>query len=221
MVIGTTLQRDPVRPAVAPGSGRRLRPGRLLGLAVAAILVVVLGAVGTVVHQARQYDSRRSDAILVLGASQYWGKPSPVFANRLDYAARLFHEGVADQVITVGGRIPGDRTTEAQAGAEYLTARGVPAAAIVAVPTGRDTIGSLQAVARLKGSRGWDSLTLVSDRTHLARSAAVADSLGFDARVNGPAAGDGATISAEDVAREAAGLLRFAVFDRWTLADRS
>lgn len=213
----------PVRPR-APQVRAARRRGRGPLVAVSLLLIVavtaLLAAAAAVVHQARQYDDARTDAIVVLGASQYWGEPSPVFANRLDHAAQLYRDGVAAQVVTVGGRIPGDRTTEAQAGADYLAARGVPADAIVVVARGKDTISSLEAVARLRQRYGWDSLTLVSDRTHLARSAAIADSLGFDAHVSGPARGDGAILTPEYVARETAGLLRFAVYDRWLLAGR-
>lgn len=182
--------------------------------------MAVVAAVGVVVHQARQYDTTPTDAIVVLGASQYWGEPSPVLANRLDHAAQLYRDGVADRIVTVGGGIPGDRTTEAQAGADYLMDRGVPAEAVVVVPRGRDTIGSLKAVARLRDRNSWQSITVVSDRTHLARSAAIADSLGFDAHVSGPASGDGSILTPEYVGRETAGLLRFAVYDRWRLSGR-
>lgn len=213
----------PVRPRAPEVRGVHRR-GRGPLTAVSLLLIVavtaLLASATAVVHQARQYDDSRTDAIIVLGASQYWGQPSPVFANRLDHAAMLYREGVAERVVTVGGRIPGDRTTEAQAGADYLTRHGVPADAIVVVPRGKDTISSLEAVARLRQRYEWDSLTLVSDRTHLARSAAIADSLGFDAHVSGPADGDGAILTPEYVARETAGLLRFAMYDRWLLAGR-
>jgi uncharacterized SAM-binding protein YcdF (DUF218 family) len=185
----------------------------LLALAVAACLL----AAGSVVAKGREYDTTVTDAIVVLGASQYWGKPSPVLANRLDYAAELYREGVAPVIVTVGGGIPGDKTTEAQAGANYLVAKGIPADAVVAVPQGRDTVGSLEAVRRRAKRAGWESVTLVSDRAHLARSKAIADALGLDGHVNGPASGDGALLTPEYVARETAGLMRFYAWDRWQI----
>ncbi len=215
----TTLHRTSTRSPASTGR----RKGRwfifvVLSLAVA---VAVGLAAGAVVHQARQYDSTPTDAIVVLGAAQYSGEPSPVFANRLDHAVDLYRAGVADQVVTVGGKVPGDFTSEAEVGANYLASKGVPRSAIVVVPKGRDTLGSFRPFDRLENRYGWQSLTLVSDRSHLARSAAIADSMGFDVHVSGPATGDGSTITPSYVAVETAGLLRFAVYDRWQLMGRA
>ncbi|MFN8125639.1 MAG: YdcF family protein [Candidatus Nanopelagicales bacterium] len=189
----------------------------ILLVVMAAVMLVGMLAAGQVVSAARQYDDTRTDAIVVLGASQYWGKPSPVLANRLDYAARLYADGVAPMIVTVGGGIPGDRTTEAEAGAAYLQSVGVPASAILAVPRGRDTVASMEAVANKAEQAGWTSLTVVSDRAHLARSAAILEALGITAHTNGPASGDGSLLTPEYVARESAGLIRFQVWDRWHL----
>ncbi len=190
---------------------------RLILVSLAAVLLAAGLAAAAVVYQARQYDATSTDAIVVLGASQWDGEPSPVLANRLDHALDLYQAGVSDRIITVGGRLPGDITTEAQAGADYLSKRGIPTTAIVAVPRGDDTISSLRAVSRAAKKLGIDSVTVVSDRSHLARSAAIADTLGFDAHVSGPAAGDGSAITPAYVGREAAGLLRFVAYDRWVL----
>lgn len=187
----------------------------LVALAVLALLL----AAGTVVSQARQYDDTKTDAIVVLGASQYWGEPSPVLANRLDYAAELYRQGVAPVIVTVGGGIPGDVTTEAEAGEVYLERLGVPADAVIAIPKGRDTLTSMSAVAARADRQGWDQVTVVSDRAHLARSAAIVQALGFDAHVSGPAYGDGALLTPEYVARETAGLIRFHVWDRWRISS--
>lgn len=188
-------------------------------------LIVVLAAVGAlilaagaVVSQARQYDDSRSDALVVLGAAQYGGEPSPVLANRLDYAAELYRAGVAPFIVTVGGGMPGDRTTEAESGAAYLQRLGVPVDAIVAIPRGRDTLTSLEAVANRGDRQGWDEVTIVSDRAHLARSSAIMAELGFRTHANGPAMGDGALLTPEYVARESLGLVRFHLWDRWRLA---
>lgn len=209
------------RPTAASQPRRRRRSpvGRLFLVSAALVLGVALLAAGTVVSQARQYDNTRTDAIVVLGASQYWGKPSPVLANRLDYAAELYRQGVAPVIVTVGGGIPGDITTEAEAGEAYLEGLGVPPEAVVALPKGRDTLTSMSAVAARADRQGWDQVTVVSDRAHLARSAAIVQVLGFDAHVSGPAAGDGALLTPEYIAREAAGLIRFHVWDRWFIAS--
>lgn len=209
------------RPAVVAARRRRRRGSGLFKL-VLAVLVLVLGAflvaAGAVVAEARQYDDTRTDAIVVLGAAQYDGQPSPVFANRLDYAAELYRDGIAPVVITVGGGMAGDLTTEAASGEAYLAAKGLPADSLVSIPKGSDTITSLQAVAARADRAGWDQITVVSDRAHLARSAAIMQALGFEAHVNGPASGDGALLTPEYVAKEALGLLRFQLWDRWRIA---
>lgn len=185
---------------------------------VAVVLGAFLVSAGAVVAEARQYDDTRTDAIVVLGAAQYAGDPSPVFANRLDYAAELYRQGIAPVVITVGGRIAGDVTTEAGSGKAYLAAAGLPADSLVSIPKGSDTITSLQAVASRADRAGWDQITVVSDRAHLARSAAIMQALGFEAHVNGPASGDGSLLTPEYVARESLGLLRFQLWDRWQIS---
>ncbi|MDP4015359.1 MAG: YdcF family protein [Candidatus Nanopelagicales bacterium] len=189
----------------------------LVAAGVAVALVAAL-AIGSVVSAARTDDHAHTDAIVVLGASQYWGTPSPVFANRLDHARELFKEGVAPMIVTVGGGIPGDKTTEAEAGADYLVRSGVPGAAVTAVAVGSDTITSLEAVAQRATKKGWTTVTLVSDRAHLGRSRAIAEAVGFDeARVSGPASGDGSNLGFDYVLREAGGQLRFYAWDRWMI----
>lgn len=208
------------RPASRPPARRRRSPvGRLLFVLLVAALAIGLLAAGTVVSQARQYDNTRTDAIVVLGASQYWGEPSPVLANRLEYAAELYRQGVAPVIVTVGGSIPGDVTTEAEAGTDYLQRLGVPPESVVAIPKGRDTLSSMSAVAARAERQGWDQVTVVSDRAHLARSAAIMQALGFEAHVSGPAMGDGSLLTPEYVAKESAGLIRFHLWDRWHIAS--
>ena len=210
-----TQRRRAPRPVEPRRKGRGM--GRLVVVALIAAVIAVGTAAAAVVYQARQYDAAPTGAIVVLGASQWDGEPSPVLANRLDHAVDLYRAGVSDRIITVGGRVPGDVTTEAQAGADYLIQQGIPSEAIVVVPRGDDTITSLRAVSRNTKKLDVESVTVVSDRSHLARSAVIADALGLDARVSGPAAGDGSSITPTYVAKEAAGLLRFFVYDRWVL----
>ena len=115
---------------------------RLVSTAVVLVLLVVGGTAASVWWTARQDDRPRSDAIIVLGASQFDGEPSSVFKARLQHAKALYDGGVAPRVITVGGGAPGDRTTEADAGAAFLQERDVE---VVAVPEGRNTLQSLEA----------------------------------------------------------------------------
>jgi vancomycin permeability regulator SanA len=93
------------------------------------------------------------DAILVLGAAQYDGDPSPVFEGRLEHARLLYEEDRADTILVLGGGAPGDRTTEAEAGRGWLVARGVPSDVVVASPVGSTTLESLEAAAAWMSER--------------------------------------------------------------------
>lgn len=126
----------------------------------------------------------QADAIVVLGAAQYNGRPSPVLQARLDHAALLFRERYADLVIVTGGIVSGDRMSEATAGQRYLVARGIPAEAVVVVPEGRTTAGSMDAVAAWLRGRDMARVILVSDPFHLARLRIEGMRLGLDAYVS-------------------------------------
>ncbi|NDI14870.1 MAG: YdcF family protein, partial [Actinobacteria bacterium] len=95
----------------------------------------------------------RVDAVVVLGAAQYDGRPSPQFAARLDHALLLWQRGLADSVVVTGGKQIGDRFTEAESGRDYLVTRGVPVAAVQVEPRGSSTFTSLESVARELGNR--------------------------------------------------------------------
>jgi uncharacterized SAM-binding protein YcdF (DUF218 family) len=155
----------------------------LVGLLVVIVLLLLYVA-GHVWLVARQDDHPRSDAIVVLGASQYDGTPSAVFAARLAHAKTLFDEHVASRIITVGGGQPGDRTTEAQAGQDYLVAHGVPADAILPVRTGSDTLQSVRALAATFKQHGWHSAVLVTDPWHCLRARTMARDAGIDAETS-------------------------------------
>lgn len=193
-----------------------LRSWFLIGLLVFG-LVAPIAAAADIISSARSYDTTRTDAIAVLGASQYWGTPSPVFSNRLDHARDLWAEGVAPLIITVGGKVDGDITTEAEAGRRYLIEQGVPADRVVALPAGRDTIESVEMIDAELRSRGLDSVTLVSDRLHLARSKAIANAFDLQVHVSGRAFADGSSFLPERFVRELGGLLKFHLLDRWFL----
>ena len=157
---------------------------------LASLSFVVLLAVGfiagcaIVVWMAAHHDDAseidRADAIVVLGAAQYDGDPSPVFAGRLDHAALLFEQGRADRVLVLGGGQPGDRFTEAEAGRNYLVEQGVPEDAIIPVPEGHTTFESLGAAAPVMREAGMGSAFLVSDPWHNARVERMAQDLGID-----------------------------------------
>jgi uncharacterized SAM-binding protein YcdF (DUF218 family) len=165
---------------------RLLRSHPFLAIAT-LVFVVALSALSfsavMVWREAHHDDARdrdRVDAIVVLGAAQYDGTPSPVFAGRLDHAALLFEQGRAGTVFVLGANQPGDRTTEAEAGRDYLVAQGVPSASVVALPVGDSSYTSLRAAAGAMRDRGLSTAFLVSDPWHNARIQAMAGDLGID-----------------------------------------
>jgi uncharacterized SAM-binding protein YcdF (DUF218 family) len=148
-----------------------------------ALLVLVVTA-GRVWWFARQDDHRRSDAIVVLGAAQFDGRPSSVFTARLVHARDLYKEKVAPRIITVGGNQAGDRFTEASAGKAWLSQHGVPASRVVTVGTGTDTLTSVDAVQTRMQSRGWSTAVIVTDPWHALRTRAMATDQGMDAALS-------------------------------------
>jgi uncharacterized SAM-binding protein YcdF (DUF218 family) len=155
--------RDPVaRPLL-----RRLsRAFSLLLLAAVSIYTVALVTVLVVSQQ----DQRRAvDAIVVLGAAQYNGRPSPVLRARLDHALRLYNEGYAPRIVVTGGVGRGDTTSEAIVGRHYLLARDVVPGDVVVQPQGRSTQASMTAVADWLEAEGLHSVLLVSDPFHMYR----------------------------------------------------
>ena len=164
---------------------RWLRLGlRLLAVAV-ALGVVYLGITFVQVWQASNRDEARpADAIIVLGAAQYDGEPSPVLARRLDHAAELYAQDIAPLIVVTGGRQPGDRFTEAEASARYLEALGVPGGAIEREVQGESSWESLAATARFLRVAQTTSVVLVSDPYHAMRIDGIAAELGLDAVVS-------------------------------------
>ena len=152
----------------------------MLVLVLAALLAVPFRVWWT----ARGDDRTPTDVIVVLGAAQYDGTPSPVFEARLEHAKTLYDDGVADAIITVGGNQPGDRFTEGEAGRDWLVDNGVPASAVTALETGRDTWPSMQDVAAEMDDQGWTSATLVTDPWHEFRVREMARHLGIEARTS-------------------------------------
>lgn len=148
-----------------------------------------------------------ADAIVVLGAAQYDGDPSPVFAARLDHAADLYGQGLAPVVVVTGGRQPGDTVSEARAADAYLQERGVPATALRLEVDGRTSYESLAASARFLTREGIEEVILVSDGWHLGRSAEIARDVGLVPRTS-PAPGSVYTASTavKQMVRETAGL---------------
>jgi len=128
-----------------------------------------------------QDDARPADAIVVLGAAQYDGSPSPVFEARLDHAVGLYEAGMAQVLVVTGGGAEGDRTTEAAVGRAYAIARGVPDSAILVEDRSRTTVQSLEAVGAMLRQRGLTNVVFVSDRTHMLRVLRIARDEGLAA----------------------------------------
>ena len=213
-----TVTTDPSTAADPSAAVRRRGPRRALAwvlAAVVAVLVLVPAAAAVqVVTTARAADTAPTDVVVVLGASQFWGRPSPVLEARLARGKQLLEGQVADRIVTVGGKQPGDRTTEAEAGRAWLTSHGVRGSSVVAVPEGHDTLESLQAVAQVMAAHGWTSATLVTDPAHEARSIAMARALGIAAHAAPTRSGAGSGLTLDYVVRESAGLAWFWVAER-------
>jgi len=140
----------------------------LLGLGALVVVVSYLVAFFSVLAVSRQDQARPVPAIVVLGAAQYNGKPSPVLKARLDHAARLYADGVAPLIVLTGGVAAGDKTSEAEAAAAYL-GKSVPAPALVVLPAGRATDESIVAAAEWCRGYGITEVVVVSDPFHMLR----------------------------------------------------
>jgi uncharacterized SAM-binding protein YcdF (DUF218 family) len=152
----------------------------LLGLCLLYYAVTLF----QVVRAGRQTDPDPAEAIVVLGAAQYDGRPSPQLASRLDHALELYDEGVAPVVMVTGGNQPGDRFTEAEASANYLLDRGVPESAIMREDVGHTTFESLAAAADQLLAADLDDVVVVTDPYHSLRSKLIAEEVGLDASVS-------------------------------------
>jgi uncharacterized SAM-binding protein YcdF (DUF218 family) len=146
---------------------RRLR--RALGLLLLAAAAVYTVALVTVLVVSQQDQRRPVDAIVVLGAAQYNGRPSPVLRARLDHALQLYHQGYASRIVVTGGVGRGDTTSEALVGRNYLLGHDVPPAAVVVQPQGRSTQASMTAVAGWLAAEQLSRVILVSDPFHMFR----------------------------------------------------
>lgn len=139
--------------------------GRLAAGALVAYLVLVLW----VWYTSRLDEHAVADAIVVLGAAQYNGRPSPVLKARLDHALELYREGLAPRLVVTGGIGSGDRVSEATVSRNYLRTLGVPDSALVVRPDGRTTEESMRSVGEWMAEHQLDAALLVSDPFHMAR----------------------------------------------------
>ena len=148
---------------------RRSMFARLVFALLGVALVGWVASLGAVLLWERHDETRPAGAIVVLGAAQYVGRPSPVLRARLDHAIALWHQGMAPLLIVTGGRGTGDTTTEAAVGQRYAVQRGIPASAILLETEGRTTSQSMAGIAALMGTQGRKDVLMVSDPFHMFR----------------------------------------------------
>ena len=161
------------------------RPSRLgtrvlIGVTVAVIAAWLTSAIAVLVWGARDR-AQTSDAIVVLGAAQYVGRPSPVLRARLDHALDLWKRGLAPRLIFTGGTGVGDTTSEAAVSRVYALSHGVPDTAILMENNGRTTRESLAAVSEIMHTREMRSAILVSDPFHMLRLGILSRQYGVEA----------------------------------------
>lgn len=133
------------------------------------LLLLWVASLGAVLAWERHDQARPVSAIVVLGAAQYVGRPSPVLRARLDHAIDLWRRRLAPLIIVTGGTGIGDTTSEAAVSQRYAVRRGVPASAILLETQGRTTSESMAGVAALMGTRSRRDVLLVSDPFHMLR----------------------------------------------------
>ena len=164
---------------------------RAFGGIVVAVILMALGWAAVVVAvavQAAHDQATGADAIAVLGAAQYNGRPSPVFRARLDHAATLYQRGLAPTVLVTGGVGARETLNEANVGRSYLVRLGIPDEAVIPLAGGHDTFSSIDQVRRWFDGRDSRRVLLVSDGFHMLRLQIIARRLGLTPYTS-PAAG--------------------------------
>ena len=156
----------------------------VLQIGVAALIgtVALIAYMAAQISERGKLDERQQvDAIVVLGAAQFNGRPSDVFKARLEHAVALWDEGWADWFVVTGGKLPNDRTTEADVARGWAIAHGVPPNRILAEDQGRTTLESLEAVRTIFRQEDLRTGLFVSDETHMLRVLRMAEDLGIEA----------------------------------------
>ena len=161
-----------------------MRPLPLVLLAMVGALLLFLGITGSrIMRAAGESPSRKADVIVVFGAAQYAGHPSPVFRARLDHGFELFAQGMAPVVITTGGSGQDPDFSEGGVGRDYLLRLGVPEQSLIAETQGSDTAQSAERVANIMHANGMRRCIAVSDAYHLFRIRALLERQGVEVEV--------------------------------------
>jgi len=153
---------------------------RLALAGLGLLFLVWVASLGAVLAWERHDQSRPVGAIVVLGAAQYVGRPSPVLRARLDHAIALWRRGLAPIMIVTGGTGRGDTTSEAAVSQRYVVQHGVPIRAILLETEGRTTSESMAGVSALMGGQGRRDVLLVSDPFHMLRLTIIARRHGLE-----------------------------------------
>jgi uncharacterized SAM-binding protein YcdF (DUF218 family) len=166
---------------VQAGKRRRafVNARRILAILMVTVIAFWLISAAAVLVWSSRDEARPAQAIVVLGAAQYAGRPSPVLRARLDHALELWGRHLSSLLILTGGTGSGDTTSEAAVGRTYARKHGVPDSAIVEENEGRTTSESMRAVAGILEARGLQSALLVSDPFHMLRLRILARRFGF------------------------------------------
>jgi uncharacterized SAM-binding protein YcdF (DUF218 family) len=152
-----------------------------LGLTIALAIALLSGSLVAAIYLAARADQQRPvDAILVMGAAQFDGRPSAVLRARLDTTLEVWEAGVARLIIVTGGKMPGDRFTESEASRDYLVEHGVPEEAILLENEGRTSETSLEHAAEIARSNSVESVLIVTDGFHMFRSRLIAEDNGLE-----------------------------------------
>ena len=152
---------------------------RILTIGVLAVFTLWLISAAAVMIWSSRDEARPADAIVVLGAAQYAGRPSPVLRARLDHGLDLWRRHLGKILILTGGTGAGDTTSEAAVGRTYAIKRDVPDTVILMETQGRTTSESMRAVAGMLEARGLQTALLVSDPFHMLRLRILARRFGF------------------------------------------
>jgi uncharacterized SAM-binding protein YcdF (DUF218 family) len=139
------------------------------GVVVLSLALWLAREAAAIERQSSKDEAREADIIIVLGAAEYRGRPSPVFEARLNHALLLYLRKLAPRVLTTGGAGGDPSFTEGDVGREYLSRRGVPAEAILVEPEGESTVHSMSAAAEIMREHGLTSCIVVSDGYHIYR----------------------------------------------------